>query len=145
MTAQDLYNAFKSYWDEQPIAFLNEKTVEMKRVLPMEEAYFAKHETKIMNAGDISDRHPCCNIGAMHKYWQIATANYDNMMHCSCCNKPIFSDARCTNAALGLDEEGKQDTPEKHQSHGGHILLTVLGKTIILLRLCVLIAMASTI
>lgn len=131
MTPQDLYNALKSYWDEQRIAFLNEKTVEMKSVLPTVEAYFAKQDTKIRNAGDTSDRHPCCDIGAWHRYWQIATANFDNMMYCSCCGKPIFSDvsdARCANVALGKDEEGKQDTPEKHQAHGGHIIIDCFGK-----------------
>lgn len=129
MTANDLWKAIKSYWEGKRIEFLTEKTKEMKQVLPTVEVYFAKQDTTIRNAGDTSDRHPCCEIGAWHKYWQIATVNYDNMMYCSSCGKPIFSDItddRCQNVSQGKDEEWNPDRPENHLAHGGHIIIDVL-------------------
>ena len=133
MTPKDLWESIKSYWEEKRVEFLNAKLQEMKKELPQVEVYYAKHDTVILNGGDTSNRHPCCEIGAWHKYWQIATMNFDNMMSCSCCGKPIFSDItdeRCHNVSLGMDEEGNPDCPEKHQAHGGHIVIDFFGKDV---------------
>lgn len=126
LTIEDIFRALNCFNESQRVEFLAQKTIEMKKILPKVDVLEALRDTTVINAGDTSNRHPCCNIEAWHKYWQIATSEFGNQMICSSCGKPIFSDVtdeNCRKVSQGLDEDGKPDTPDKHCALGGHVFI----------------------
>ena len=126
LTIEDIFRALNCFNESKRVEFLAQKTIEMKKILPEVDVLEALRDTTVINAGDTSNRHPCCNIKAWHKYWQIATSEFGNQMKCSSCGKPIFSDVtddNCKNVSLGLDENGEPDNPDKHIALGGHVFI----------------------
>lgn len=126
LTIEDIFRALNCMNESKRVEFLAQKTIEMRKILPELDVLEALRDTIVINAGDTSDRHPCCNIEAWHKYWQIATSEFGNQMRCSSCGKPIFSDVtddNCRKVSQGLDEAGELDNPDKHKAHGGHVLI----------------------
>lgn len=123
--AQDpLFEIFRQIDEQNRMAYLAEKFVDMKKEGVSPGVYVAIADNDQYNQGKTSDRKPCCSIDAWHKYWQIAAIKLDNEMECSCCGKKIYtltSDPRCIKESRGFDEEGNPDQPEKHKAHGGHI------------------------
>ncbi len=132
LTIEDIFRALNCTNESQRVEFLAQKTIEMKKMLPELDVLEALRDTTVINAGDTSNRHPCCNIEAWHKYWQIAVSEFGNQMKCSSCGKPIFSDVtdeNCRKVSQGLDEVGELDNPDKHKAHGGHVFIEQYSTT----------------
>lgn len=126
LTIEDIFRALNCCNESERVVFLAQKTIEMKKVLPKLDVLEALRDTSVINAGDTSNRYPCCNIRAWHKYWQIATSEFSNQMRCSSCGKPIFSDItdeNCIKVSRGFDEDGERDNPDKHCAMGAHVFI----------------------
>lgn len=123
--AQDpLFEMFGQIDEQERMAYLADKFLAIRKVGITPQVYIAVEDNVQYNQGDTSDRIPCCNIDAWHKFWQVAVIKLDNEMECSCCGKKIYTlinDPRCIDASRGLDENGENDKPENHKAHGGHI------------------------
>jgi hypothetical protein len=136
----DLFRRIKSYWGEPEASFFEEKTKEMKQILPTIECYKALKKNYVVNAEGTKDRKPCCNIGAWHKYWMIVSGHFENKMECGFCKKPIFADIHtqeCFESTIGkFDKDGNPDKIENHQAHGGHLEIDILGEGYFITPLC---------
>lgn len=132
LTIEDIFRALNCMNESKRVDFLAQKTIEMRKILPELYVLEALRDTTVINAGDTTNRHPCCNIEAWHKYWQIAASEFGNQMRCSSCGKPIFSDVtdeNCRKVSHGFDEAGELDNPDKHKAHGGHVLIEQYSMT----------------
>lgn len=136
----DFFQRIKSYWSEPEASFFEEKTKEMKKILPTIDCYKALKDNYVVNAEGTKDRKPCCDIKAWHKYWMIVSGNFNNRMECGFCKKPVFADINtqeCFESTIGKkDEDGKPDKIENHQAHGGHLEIDILGRGYYITPLC---------
>lgn len=72
LTIEDIFRALNCFNESQRVEFLAQKTIEMKKILPKVDVLEALRDTTVINAGDTSNRHPCCNIEAFPSLIQIS-------------------------------------------------------------------------